>query len=120
MFELIVKGDIASAHYLRDYEGPCKNLHGHTWNVEVVLASQQLDKIGMVIDFVDVKKKLKEFLSPLDHVCLNDLPYFKTVNPTTENLAKYIYQNFSKHILPLKLKQVQVWESETSSVVYYE
>ena len=120
MFELSVKGDIASAHYLRGYEGKCKDLHGHTWKIEVIIASDQLDPIGMVADFAVLKKQLKEFLIAIDHVCLNDLPYFKEVNPTTENIAKFIYENFSKTIAPLAIKNVRVWESETSSVTYYE
>ena len=120
MFELSVTTDIASAHFLRGYQGPCKNLHGHTWKVEVTVASSKLDTIGFIIDFRDIKKNLKEFLAHLDHVSLNDLPYFKDVNPTTENIAKYIYQEFVKKCRPLKLKQVRVWESESSSVTYFE
>lgn len=120
MFELTIKGDIASAHYLRGYEGKCKDLHGHTWKVEVVFTSEQLDTIGMVADFAVLKMQLKEFLEVLDHACLNDLEYFKKINPTTENIAKYIYTEFSKSVKPLNIKTVQVWESDTSSVTYYE
>ena len=120
MFELKVKGDIASAHQLHGYEGRCKDLHGHTWKIEVTIQNETLDAIGMVADFRVMKKLLKEVLAPIDHVFLNDLPYFKTVNPTTENIAKYVYQQFSKACAPLKLKQVEVWESESASVVYYE
>lgn len=120
MYELSIKGDIASAHFLRGYQGKCKDLHGHTWKIEVVIASDQLDEIGMVADFAILKKQLKEFLMSIDHVCLNDLPAFKQVNPTTENIAKHIYVHFSKDIKPLKIKQVEVWESDLASVVYYE
>jgi 6-pyruvoyltetrahydropterin/6-carboxytetrahydropterin synthase len=120
MFELSVKGDIAAAHFLRGYQGKCRDLHGHTWKVEAFIVSDQLDTIGMIADFAILKKQLKEFLSTVDHVNLNDLPYFKEVNPTTENIAKYIYKNFSKVIHPLKIQKVQVWESDSSSVVYYE
>lgn len=120
MFELSVNGDIASAHFLRGYNGPCKDLHGHTWKIEVTVRSAKLDKIGLVVDFRVIKRKLKDFLMRIDHVCLNDLPYFKKVNPTTENIAKYIYDEFSKVIRPLKLVKVRVWESETSSVTYFK
>ena len=120
MFELSVKSHIASAHFLKGYQGRCKDLHGHTWHIEVVIAGEELDRIGMVADFAGLKKQLNEFLMPLDHVCLNDLEYFKRNNPTTENIAQYVYQNFAKVIAPLQIKRVQVWESETSSVVYYE
>jgi 6-pyruvoyltetrahydropterin/6-carboxytetrahydropterin synthase len=120
MFELSVTGNIASAHYLPGYDGPCKNLHGHTWKVEVSLSSETLDKIGLVADFKLIKNKLNSFLSHIDHVCLNDLDYFKKNSPTTENIAKYIYNNFSSHVAPLKLSKVRVWESDSSSVTYNE
>ena len=61
MFELTIKDSIAAAHFLRGYEGMCKDLHGHTWKVEVVIESKDLNKIGMVADFIDIKKKLKDF-----------------------------------------------------------
>jgi 6-pyruvoyltetrahydropterin/6-carboxytetrahydropterin synthase len=118
MFELSIKGDICSAHYLRGYEGKCKNLHGHTWKIEIFIQSAQLDSIGMVADFAVLKMRLKEFLATIDHVCLNDLPYFKDHNPTTENLSKYIYEQFSSIIAPLHLSKVQVWESDITSVTY--
>ena len=120
MFELSVKSHIASAHFLKGYQGRCKDLHGHTWHIEVVIAGEKLDPIGMVADFAVCKRQLNDFLMPLDHVCLNDLEYFQRNNPTTENIAKYIYQNFAKVAAPLRVKRVQVWESETSSVVYCE
>ena len=120
MFEVVVSGDIASAHKLENYDGPCKNLHGHTWKVEVFVASDKLDDIGMVADFKDLKMRLKKVLDPLDHVYLNELPVFKDINPTTENLARHVYREFAKLALSFTLKRVRVWESETSSVVYYE
>ncbi len=118
MYELAIKSDFASAHFLRDYAGKCKTLHGHTWQVEVVIVSETLDKIGMVTDFIAVKKELKHFLETIDHVNLNDLPYFKNVNPTTENLAKYIFDEFPKAYPGIKLKEVTVWESDRASVTY--
>ncbi|MCR4337902.1 MAG: 6-carboxytetrahydropterin synthase QueD [Candidatus Omnitrophica bacterium] len=120
MFELTVQDRISSAHFLRGYNGPCQDLHGHTWKIEVVLLSSQLNELGLVMDFRELKVKLKDFLKPLDHVCLNELPSFKDVNPSTENLAQYIYRGFSKACVPLKLKQVRVWESEITSIIYYE
>ncbi len=120
MFELKVRDHIAAAHYLRGYEGPCKELHGHTWQIEITVMSENLNDMGLVVDFKDIKKRLKSFLDQLDHVCLNDLPAFDEENPTTENIAKFIYQNFAKDLKPLTLKSVQVWESDTASITYYE
>ncbi len=120
MFELSITGDFASAHFLRDYEGPCKNLHGHSWKVEVTIQSDKLNTIGLVVDFRDMKQRLKEVLLPLDHICLNDLPYFQKVNPSTENLAQYIYRELARVVHPFVLRRVRVWESETSSITYFE
>ena len=120
MFQLTLKGDIASAHFLRGYPGKCKDLHGHTWKVEVFLSSDKLNEIGMVEDFAKLKIQFKEFLSHLDHKNLNDLEYFKTVNPTAENIAKFIYQNFAKEVKPLRMIKTQVWESDMASAIYYE
>ena len=120
MFELKVQDHIASAHLLRGYQGPCARLHGHTWKVQVVLQGRQLDDIGLLMDFKAIKKTLKEVLMPLDHVHLNDLPAFRIQNPSTENLAQYIYQQLKPLVLPLTIKHVEVFESDTASVTYYE
>ncbi len=120
MFEITVKDHIASAHQLHGYNGPCAHLHGHTWHIEVIIIGEHLDKIGLVVDFKDLKKKLKEVLTPLDHVCLNDLPEFKDMNPSTENLARVIYAQLKPKVTPFTLKHVRVWESDTASVIYYE
>ena len=120
MFEITVRDHIASAHQLHGYDGPCKDMHGHTWHVEVTVKGDKLDHVGLLTDFKVLKKTLKDVLGPIDHVCLNDLPAFKGINPSTENLARHIYREFFKLCPPLKLKQVQVWESDTASVIYYE
>jgi len=119
MFELAIESHFDSAHLLRGYDGPCKDLHGHTWKVEVVVQKDKLNDIGLVIDFKDIRSKLNGFIKHIDHVNLNDIPYFKQVNPSTENLAKYIYDGFSKEVQPLKIKHVTVWESDTASVTYF-
>ena len=120
MFEVKVRDHIASAHTLVGYDGPCRHLHGHTWKVEVTVMGDELDSVGLVVDFKVLKQKLKEVLMPLDHVNLNDLPAFAGINPSTENLARHIYRQFAPKAAPLRLKQVEVWESDTASIVYYE
>ncbi len=120
MFELKIKGDFAAAHFLRGYEGKCKSLHGHTWKVEVVMTGEGLDSVGMVADFAALKKRLRDFLERLDHVHLNDIPYFQEINPTTENLAKYIYEEFPKFSPGVAVKEVTVWESDHASATYYQ
>jgi 6-pyruvoyltetrahydropterin/6-carboxytetrahydropterin synthase len=95
-------------------------MHGHTWKVEMVVTGNSLDEVGLLADFKDLKLMLKEVLMPLDHVVLNDLAAFKDLNPSTENLACLIYRSLRSKCGPLRLKKVQVWESDTASVIYYE
>ncbi len=120
MYELLIKDQFCSAHYLKGYEGKCKNLHGHSWKIEATIMAEELDNIGMVVDFTILKGKLKEILEKLDHDCLNELDAFKESNPTSENLAKYIFDQFSKSCHPLKVKNVRVWESDQAGVTYYQ
>jgi len=120
MFEVTVRDHMASAHQLHGYDGPCKYMHGHTWKVEMVVVGDSLDEVGLLADFKTLKQTLKEVLTPLDHVVLNDLPAFKDLNPSTENIARHIYRALKSRCAPLRLKQVQVWESDTASVIYYE
>ncbi len=120
MFEVTVRDHIAAAHQLHGYDGACSRIHGHTWKIEVVVTGTELDKVGLLADFKVLKKQLKDVIMPLDHVSLNDVPAFKGINPSTENLARHIFREFAKTCAPLKLKQVQVWESDTASVIYYE
>ncbi len=118
MYCLTVRGDFAASHSLRDYDGKCKNLHGHTWKVEVVIQGDQLNEAGMLVDFQNIKKILRGILETLDHQHLNDLPYFQRNNPTSENLAKFIFDLFSSSSPGVRLKGVTVWESENASATY--
>jgi 6-pyruvoyltetrahydropterin/6-carboxytetrahydropterin synthase len=111
---------MASAHFLRGYEGKCKNLHGHTWRIEVAVANDTLNELGMVADFGVLKKELNELIDTMDHAALNEQTYFQSHNPTTENIARYIYRKYAEKVAPLKVCKVQVWESDTSGVTYYE
>jgi 6-pyruvoyltetrahydropterin/6-carboxytetrahydropterin synthase len=119
MFELRLRGEIAAAHFLRGYPGKCRDLHGHTWKVEVFLLRGDLDGLGMVRDFADLKKGFREFLDRFDHKCLNDLEYFQAVNPTAENIAKYIFESYAPAVAPLTLSKVSVWESGSAGASYF-
>ncbi|MFA6216984.1 MAG: 6-carboxytetrahydropterin synthase QueD [Candidatus Omnitrophota bacterium] len=118
MFTIKVEGSFSSAHNLRGYKGKCEDLHGHNWKVEISAAGDTLDKIGMVLDFKFLKARLSKVLEPLDHAYLNNVAYFKKVNPTSENIAKYIYQKLKSGI-PC-LKSVTVWENVASAATYEE
>lgn len=126
MYSLKTEGYFSSAHNLRGYKGKCEELHGHNWRVEIVVKSEELNNIGLVADFKELKKKLNAVLDELDHKYLNRLPYFssgggsacsgKKANPTSENIAKYIYEKLITKI-PL-LNSVTVWENATSCATY--
>ena len=118
MFTVKVISKFSSAHNLRGYKGKCEELHGHNWSVEAAVSSEELDNIGMVVDFKDLKGILKKILSELDHKHLNEVEHFKKVNPTSENIAKFIYQRLSEEKPGLKISYVTVWETDTSSAKY--
>ena len=120
IYEIKVLAGFNAAHRLVEYQGKCENLHGHNWKVEVVISSRQLDKCGMVMDFRRLKDELNSVLDRLDHTYLNDLPDFKKTNPTSENIASYIYSKLNQLIKEkrVRLKEVSVWETETSLARY--
>lgn len=117
MYSIKVEGNFSSAHNLRGYKGKCEDLHGHNWRVEVVVTGG-LDKIGMVMDFKLLKKILSDLLEKLDHKYLNNLTFFKKINPTSENIARFIYDSLKKKIPGLKA--VTVWENPASCATYAE
>lgn len=121
MYELTTIVEFEAAHRMADYPGKCSRLHGHNWKVEVTVAGNSLDNIGMLIDFRLLKQKVNEIIETLDHYYLNELEDFRDQNPSAENIARYIFQKlgaqFAKNIT---LQQVKVWESPHSAVAYRE
>ncbi len=118
MFELKVISSFSAAHHLLNYEGECENQHGHNWKVEVFVKGEKLDNSNILVDFKVLKKELKKVLDILDHKDINELPQFKDISPSSEILAKYIYEEMSK-IFP-QVSKVGVWENENSCSMYYE
>lgn len=116
MYSIKVEAHFSSAHNLRGYKGKCEELHGHSWRVEAEVFSHKLDKIGLVVDFKYLKKELNKVLEKLDHKYLNNIAYFKKVNPTSENIARYIYDSLRAKIP--NLKSITVWESYNSCASY--
>jgi len=118
MYTILVKDKFSSAHNLRNYNGKCENIHGHTFEVELLLELEKLNSIGISIDFKDVKKVLKCELEKLDHYYLNQISPFDTINPSAENIAKFLYKSIKKELA--ELKEVFVWESENARASYKE
>jgi len=118
MYEIKVRSSFSAAHNLRNYRGKCENLHGHNWNIEATFAHKSLGKDGMAVDFKEAKSLLKSVLEKFDHSYLNETGAFKKSNPTSENMAKLIYDEIkrkNKHIA-----SVSVWENEGSCATYRE
>jgi len=118
MYSIKVEANFSAAHNLRGYKGKCEELHGHNWKVEVEALSDRLNNAGMVLDFKYLKNKLNRVLEKLDHKYLNNIPYFKKANPTSENIARYIYDHLKSQIS--NIQSVTVWESENSAATYEE
>ncbi len=120
MYEISVTSHFSGAHRLRHLQGKCEELHGHNWKVEVFVVSNRLGKEGVVIDFGVLKQKVESVLKPLDHTYLNDLPFFSRIEPSSENIAKYVFDRLKSELKghPGVLKKVTAWESETSSATY--
>lgn len=115
-----VTDTFSAAHQLRGYKGKCEHLHGHNWKVTITLSAKKLDAAGLAIDFGEVKQILSEILQELDHIFLNEHPYFQKFNPSSENIARYIYDS-ARSLVPktkAKVKSVTVWESERTKAVY--
>lgn len=122
MFRLLVRAEFSAAHNLREYKGKCEELHGHNWKVEIVVIARKANKQGLVIDFHEIKSALQQVLEELDHKYLNQLAYFKKNNPTSENLARYIYDKLDGkwQMANGRLQEVTVWESDNCSATYYK
>ncbi len=119
VYELTVKGHFDAAHHLYGYPGECKNLHGHTWDVEVTVAATELDAIGIVYDFKNLKEDLALVLFDYDHVLINDVEPFSSVSPTAENLARVICERLQGKVDPrVTVTEVVVWESPIAKLAY--
>lgn len=117
MYRLSVEGAFAAAHQLRGYYGRCENLHGHNWLVRLTVEGETLDERGMLLDFCELKQRLQTTLDRLDHQYLNTLSPFDRINPTSENLARWIAENLELPS-PIRITEVTVWESERCCATY--
>jgi len=119
VYSLTVRTSFAAAHRLREYEGNCERLHGHNWQVEVTVASGTLDERGIAVDFRTIKSAVNDLLSGLDHRYLNEVPPFDRLNPSSENLARYLFEEMEKKVpAAARVARVTVWESEDARAEY--
>ena len=124
MFEVKVEKSFSAAHHLLNYQGACENQHGHNWKVEVYVKGETLDKSNILVDFKVLKKELDEVLNYLDHKDINTLPEFENESPSSEYMAKFIYDKMKEKLKNQYknafVSKVAVWETPTSRATYYE
>ena len=122
MYELTIETKFSAAHQLRNYQGRCERLHGHNWRVNVSLQATELNDIGLAMDFKDLRDATNEQLAVLEHSFVNDVFPFTEINPSSENIAKWLFDALSKKLNNenVRVSIVTIWESDTASASYYE
>lgn len=122
MYELRVKVDFPAAHHLEGYPGDCARPHGHNWVLEVFACSRELDSIGLAVDFRTLKGAAKELVAAWDHQDLNQLPDFKNINPSAEQIARLAHERLSQVLNGRRtwISKVTVWENDRSSASFYD
>jgi len=116
MYRLTIQTHFAAAHRLINYQGDCENLHGHNWKVEVTVAAKTLDRAGLGIDFKILKARTKEILGRLDHAYLNELEPFQDISPSSENIARHLFEQLQGVLNDgnVRVDRVNVWESDNA------
>jgi 6-pyruvoyltetrahydropterin/6-carboxytetrahydropterin synthase len=122
MYEVKIITQFSAAHRLENFYGKCEALHGHNWKVEVFLTGDRLDRAGLLMDFGVVKARAQELLEEFDHKFLNELPAFSEQNPSSENLARYLFHRLAAALNgdEVQVSRVSVWESDTSCASYFQ
>ncbi len=120
MYQISVERDFDAAHFLRGYQGKCEAVHGHRFRVVVKVKASGVNDIGIAYDFAELKRHLGDILSRFDHTCLNDMPPFDKINPSSENIASTIYDELKLKLAgaPVSISCVEAWESPQSGVAY--
>lgn len=122
MYEVCVAREFSSAHFLRDYRGKCAEMHGHNWKVEVSFRTPQVSANGIAIDFYDMGAVLDGLIERLDHGVINNAPPFDRISPTSENLARWLYEEIARQTPAggLKPYRVRVWETPDAYASYWD
>jgi len=122
IFEVKVISGFAAAHNLKNFRGKCENLHGHNWKIEVALRGTSLEDNGILMDFGEVKQAVREAVEELDHKHLNELPFFEDNNPSSENIARFIFDRLAERLNSesRRIHSVSAWESADACATYME
>jgi 6-pyruvoyltetrahydropterin/6-carboxytetrahydropterin synthase len=120
-FEVMIERNFSSAHQLRGYKGKCENLHGHNYKIEIYARGSELDNIGLLVDFGELKTAADEVVQYLDHRNINELaPFDEELNPSAENLARYILERVASRVGDdrVQVYKVRCFETPTSIATY--
>ena len=122
MYEVNVKTGFSAAHQLRLYDGKYENLHGHNWSAQVTVEADELDAMGVGIDFVKLKQMVEEFLKKLDYQNINEIPPFDELNPSAENIARWLFLKLKDQVgsQTTRVKRVEICEMEGCGASYFE
>ncbi|MDC1122986.1 6-carboxytetrahydropterin synthase [Nitrospinaceae bacterium] len=122
MYEVTVKTGFSAAHQLRLYDGKYENLHGHNWTAQVTVEADELDPIGVGIDFVKLKAMVEKNLSELDYHNINEVPPFDEQNPSAENIARWLFLKLKVEVNTnsTRIKRVEIFEMEGCGASYFE
>ena len=123
MFQVSVEESFSAGHAMRGYKGKCENPHGHNYKVRVTLEGPALDSVGLLYDFVHLKQVIHQVIHAVDHKFLNDLPPFDVINPSAENIAKYLYDEAAKQLRQqpngARIASITVWETDQTAATYW-
>lgn len=121
MYEISVVTTFSAAHSLRDYEGECAKVHGHNWKVRVTVCAKEPGANGIAIDFRDLKRLTNEVVGGLDHTYINEVAPFDAVNPTSENIARWLCEELRPKLSTtgVRLARIDVQENENSCVSFF-
>ncbi len=122
VFEISVEVQFSAAHSLHGYQGNCRQVHGHNWIVEVFVRCRELNEIGIGIDFRKVREAVREIIANMDHSYLNENPEFWDTNPSSENIARFLYRKLKAGINSesIEISKVKVSETRGAGASYWE
>ena len=121
LFEVMIERHFSSAHQLRGYRGKCENLHGHNYKIEIYARGRELNHVGLLVDFVELKEAADEVVTYLDHRNINELePFVEELNPSAENLARFILERVARRVGDerVQIYKVRCFETPTSVATY--
>ena len=122
MYEVTIKTGFSAAHRLRYHDGKYENLHGHNWTAIVTVEAEELDAIGVGVDFVQLKEQVKTILGKLDYQNINEVPPFDEQNPSAENIARWMFMQLKEKVNRdgVRVKRVEVKEFDDCGAAYFE